>query len=103
MKKGVPFGTTDHCGSLKILDSRLLPEYVTYALELVKHRYGFDRGLRASLRNMYKVEIPVPIDSSGKFDIALQHIIAEQYVSISLYKGEILDKIDALIEQRICY
>ena len=43
IKKNIPFLTTDHCGTIRILDERILVEYLLIELERCKHIYGFDR------------------------------------------------------------
>lgn len=74
--QGTQFGTTDHCGAIRIIHPKLNPIYVAFALEQVKEKYGFDRGLRASLSNMRQIEIPIPIDADGDFDSETQQSIA---------------------------
>ncbi|MDH3324828.1 MAG: SAM-dependent methyltransferase [Candidatus Peregrinibacteria bacterium] len=69
MPKNMPFVTTDHCGAIRILNDYILPEYLMIQLDSVKSEYGFDRGLRASLKNMKKVKILIPFSSKGKIDI----------------------------------
>ncbi|GEN73694.1 N-6 DNA methylase [Chryseobacterium lathyri] len=65
--KGVMFRTTDHCGAIKILNESINPEYLYYSLNWIKTKKGLDRGLRASLTNMNKIEIdfPVKVDENG--------------------------------------
>ena len=46
------FATTDHCGTIEILDSKILPEYLLYQLKIGKYELGFDRTLRSSLSNI---------------------------------------------------
>ena len=58
----IQFGTTDHCGTIKILNSDIIPEYLIYRLELKKHELGFDRSLRASLYNMKLVSVDIPFN-----------------------------------------
>lgn len=77
MEKGTVFATTDHCGSIKIKNSRINPSYLAYVLEQNKHQYGFDRGLRASLTNMKQIKVAIPIDESGEFDYKAQEDIAD--------------------------
>jgi restriction endonuclease S subunit len=89
---GAIFATTDHCGAIKIKDPKLNPHYLAYMLEQTKHVYGFDRGLRASLTNMRNIEINVPIDKNGEFDVMAQEAIAEQYVCVNELRHEISDK-----------
>lgn len=77
MEKGTVFATTDHCGSIKIKNSRINPSYLAYVLEQNKHQYGFDRGLRASLTNMEQIKVMIPVDGKGEFDYKAQEDIAD--------------------------
>jgi len=80
MKKGIKFATTDHCGAIKILDDRIVPEYLLYELRLKSHALGFDRSLRSSLKNMNRlVEVDIPINSKGDLDTQTQIEIAKKY------------------------
>lgn len=90
--KGEKFATTDHCGAIKILDGKINPLFVAYTLEQNKHIYGFDRGLRASLTNMKKVSIKIPVDSNGEFDYKIQEDIAAVLGCIEQMKAILVDK-----------
>lgn len=79
IKKNIPFASTDHCGVIKLLNQGILPEYLMIELEHCKHLYGFDRGLRSSLKNMKQVKISIPVLSDGNFDIETQLSIIEKY------------------------
>ncbi|BCL59959.1 hypothetical protein DGMP_06520 [Desulfomarina profundi] len=89
LPKDTPFVTTDHCGAIRILTDDLLPDYLMIQLENVKSLYGFDRGLRASLKNMKKIKISIPFNRSGKIDIEKQYEIVEKYKSIQEIKEQI--------------
>lgn len=91
---GGKFGTTDHCGTIKILDDRILPEYALYALEVKKHKLGFDRNFRPSLTNMRKVSIEIPTDG-GEIDVESQEDLVERYRSIN----EIKDYLESELEE----
>ena len=79
IQKNTPFVSTDHCGTIRINKDEILPDYLMIQLEKVKHKYGFDRGLRASLKNMEAVSIEIPFDESGKIDIEKQKEIIAKY------------------------
>ena len=87
--KETPFVTTDHCGTIRILSDKILPEYLMLLLEYKKHEYGFDRGLRASLKNMQQVVIEIPINEQGKIDLEKQKEVIEKYQNIYELKGKI--------------
>ncbi len=99
ISKNTPFITTDHCGAIRILTDDILPEYLMIQLDRVKHEYGFDRELRASLKNMSKVNIKIPFNASSEIDIEKQKEIIKKYNVIQEVKKQINDykiKIDEL-------
>ena len=92
MPAGTKFASTDHCGTIKILDRRINPYYLAYVLEENKYKYGFDRGLRASLSNMKQIHVSIPINSKGEFDEAAQNEIAEAIVGLRQFRESALEK-----------
>lgn len=59
--KDIPFYPTDHCGVLRLNDnSKLLENYVAYALNKQGAEYGFSRSKRASIDRIETIKIPVP-------------------------------------------
>ena len=98
MKKGEVFATTDHCGSIQILEKKILPEYLLYQLELQSHILGFDRALRASDHNMRKVLVKIPVDRNGVIDIFIQKEIVKKYILIKKLKEELRTDINELIK-----
>jgi restriction endonuclease S subunit len=87
---GTMFATTDHCGAIRIKNDRIDPQFLAYMLGEVKHLYGFDRGLRASLVNMRRIEFDVPVDDSGEFDILVQRAISEQFEYVAQMRSDLL-------------
>lgn len=83
IKSGKSFGTTDHCGTIRIKDKYILPEYLVSQLYVVKHKYDFDRGLRASLKNMRAIEIDIPVDEHGYWDVLAQKRVVKKFVLIN--------------------
>ena len=96
MKKGQKFISTDHCGTIKIKDSTIIPEYLLYALYSVRDKYGFDRGLRASLKNMKDIEIMMPVNKDGSFDSQKQNEIANGYILIEEIKSKISEDVERI-------
>lgn len=92
MPTGVKFSYTDHCGVIKILNSKINPYYLAYILEENKHKYGFDRGLRASLSNMRSVKVSIPIGASGEFDVNAQLSIAESMLGVRQIRANLAEK-----------
>lgn len=91
IKKNIPFSTTDHCGAVKILNNGILSKYLMIKLEESKHIYGFDRGLRSSLKNMQNIQIEIPILRNDEFDIIAQENIIEKYNLINDLKLKIAE------------
>ncbi len=87
--KNTPFVTTDHCGTIRILNDDIYPEYLMVQLERGKHKYGFDRGLRSSLKNMQDVTIEIPFDVNGYIDTEKQKEIIEKYECTSALRNKI--------------
>lgn len=61
LDKNILFYPTDHCGVLRLNDnSKLLENYVAYALKKQGAEYGFSRSKRASIDRIETIKIPVP-------------------------------------------
>ncbi len=91
--KGTPFATTDHCGTIRIKDNNIPPYYIMYELNLTKHEYGFDRGLRASLQNIQTMKIRLPIKEDRTLDYEYMEDIALKYHSALLCRNDIIDQL----------
>ncbi len=89
ISKDTPFVSTDHCGVIRVLKDELLPEYLMIQLEIVRHKYGFDRGLRASLKNIKEVAIKIPFNSDGSLNIEKQKEVIEKYEYVRELKNKI--------------
>lgn len=98
IKKNIVFATTDHCGAIKILDSKILPEYLLYQLELQSHILGYDRSLRPSLTLMKKVSVDVPVDIHNEFDINKQMEIIKRFIKVREINKQISEEILGLNE-----
>lgn len=116
MKKDNQFRTTDHCGAIRIKQNSISADYVFYYLNWMKAKEGLDRGLRASITNMNKlqIEFPVKVDDDNnplkveiekedgskieifELDIQIQNEIAEFYKTFEEVKERIADRISQL-------
>ena len=95
IRKGTRFASTDHCGTIKILNDTIIPDYLLYALRLKSSSLGFDRTFRASLNNMRGVKIELPINKVGDFDIEAQKQIVQKYEAFNSIKEQVeLLKVD---------
>ena len=79
LQSGMRFATTDHCGRIQILDRSVVPEYLLYALHIQKTEEGFDRSFRASLANMRRFMVRIPVGPDGRFDVELQKRLARRF------------------------
>ncbi|HKR73009.1 MAG TPA: restriction endonuclease subunit S, partial [Candidatus Nitrosocosmicus sp.] len=87
--EGIHFATTDHCGTIQILNKDIVPEYLLYALIERKIEESFDRSFRASLSNMKQFIVRIPVIEDGSFDVERQKNIAERFVKLELKKKKI--------------
>ena len=101
MDKGKVFASTDHCGTIKILDDQIDPYYLAYVMEETRHKYGFDRGLRASLTNMKAFNIDIPVKPDGSFDLDAQKSLAESLLCLRQTRKTIFERMTQLISQKI--
>lgn len=101
MEGGTIFASTDHCGTIKILDDQIDPYYLAYIMEETRHKYGFDRGLRASLTNMKAFNIDIPIKPDGSFDLDAQKSLAESLLCLRQTRKTICKKMTQLMTQKI--
>ncbi|MFY9822391.1 MAG: N-6 DNA methylase [Thermoanaerobaculia bacterium] len=97
-----PFASTDHCGTIKVLDSAILPEYVLYALHLRRIEESYDRAFRASLSNMREFALVVPVDSSGAFDVEAQRKAAARFSTLQMKRAALVrakEDFDAVVRR----
>ncbi|MFH2013951.1 MAG: N-6 DNA methylase [Patescibacteria group bacterium] len=89
IEKNKPFVTTDHCGTIRIITEDILPEYLMLQLSKVKHKYGFDRELRSSLKNMDQIFVQIPFDENGNIDLETQKEVIGKYQIIKETKQKV--------------
>ena len=95
------FATTDHCGTIFMLDKNIYPEYLLYRLYLLKESLSFNRNFRASLSNMKHVKIAIPVDEKGMLDIHKQKDLAQKYKVLTGKKNELRNQIKELTVNEI--
>ena len=78
---GEPFATTDHCGTIQILDPLIVPEYLLYALAQVGNQARFTRSFRPSLVGMRELKVRIPVCEDGTFDQDAQQEIAAAFTA----------------------
>ena len=84
------FATTNHCGPIQILDKKIVPEYLLYAVDARKDEESFDRSF-AGLTDKYRALCyRIPILDDGTFDVKTQEQIAERFVVAPAEKDKVL-------------
>lgn len=99
--KGSKFATTDHCGTIEIINESINYMYLIYQLNIIKSKYGFDRTLRPSLTKMEDVMIKFPVNSNGELDLNKQKEIAEKFIKINTCKNFIEENLKEFIELNV--
>jgi restriction endonuclease S subunit len=94
--RGMKFATTDHCGAIRILDQKIIPEYLIFQLELQSHLLGYDRTLRPSLAKMHKLIVKVPIHKDGNLDAETQKSAIDKYKMLRDIKKEVESELNGL-------
>jgi len=82
IERGKVFATTDHCGTIEVLHEDIVPEFVLLTLYQKKYQLGFDRSLRANLKNVKEITIDFPITSEGKIDTEAQKGFVTQHQAL---------------------
>ena len=92
---GTKFATTDHCGTIKIKNTEIIPEYINYQLNKIKTS-SFDREWRPSLKNMGKKSVSIPVLENSKsnskeinFDVETQKQIAKKFTLLKKVKEKL--------------
>ena len=87
--------------TFKVLDEKIHPLFVYFALKDIKRKYGFNFKFKATLKNLDVIKIKVPVEKSGEFNLKKQIEIAEKSVLISELKKELKSHFDKIIDSRI--
>lgn len=98
--KDTKFYPTDHCGVIRVLTDKVLPNYLRYALDLEGKRMKFSRTYRACTERIQKIWIQVPeisvqqkhLNEVSKFD----NIIRSQLECINTIENQINEKFNEL-------
>jgi hypothetical protein len=77
--------------------------FLKYTLEseFAKHSFGFSN--KAGKGKIQNIEIPIPINSKGEFDLSTQQQIAEKYRKIEQIKKSISKELDKIANIEIDY
>ena len=85
---GEAYSITDHCGQLNILVPGIDPSYLAAQIKQAGLDYGFNREFRPSLEMIGKLEIELPVDAQGNFDLPLMQKWTAYRLELDLFKQE---------------
>lgn len=85
---GEIYSITDHCGQIKILASGIDPAYLAAQIKQAGLDYGFNREFRPSLEMIGKLEIDLPVDAQGNFDLHLMEQWTAYRMELDRFKQE---------------
>lgn len=75
--------------------------YVFFAIQDIKKRYGFDFKHKATIMNAESIEIKIPIDEFGKFDLAAQKELAQKSRIIRYLKNDLHKQFDRIANAKL--
>lgn len=87
--------------SFKILENFLDPEYIYFSIQDIKRKYGFDFQHKATLNNIKKIFIKIPIDKDENFDLIIQKEIAAKHKMITELKKELKSRFEQINSAKI--
>lgn len=87
---------------IKILDPKIMPEYILYALGTMKEMYGFNHSFKAVKKNLQNVAVEVPV-KDGAYDLATQKLLVERYVKLNALKAGIREQLESLNSMRVAF
>ena len=106
LRKNKRFSMTTHCGGLFLKDkykNKILLEYLLVALNdiLPMYKQGQDSNKRLGVKSIKSINVPVPTNKEGDFDIDYQRNIYLAYTNIKEIKGIINDKSKNLVKEKV--
>jgi type I restriction-modification system DNA methylase subunit len=87
--------------SFKVVDPAILPDFIYYSIQDIKRKYGFDYKHKATLNNLHIIEIEIPLNNNGKFDLEKQKEFADCQRLITEIKKELNEKLKNIIETKV--
>ena len=75
--------------------------FLKYAIEteFSKHYFGFDN--KAGKGKIQDIEIAIPVNKKGEFDLSIQSQLAEKFKKIELIKQSITEELDKISSTEI--
>ncbi|MDR1895185.1 MAG: N-6 DNA methylase [Prevotellaceae bacterium] len=98
------FSMTTHCGALirKKENKKISLDYIySYLKAKLKNHAVGQQNKRVTTGIIKNVEIPIPVNSKGDFDLSAQKEIAEKYRKIEQIKQSISEELDKISKVKI--
>lgn len=100
------FSITTHCGILRVkpeYKDKVDFEYLNFILNqtLPNYKLGEGSNKRLGIERMKEVQIEIPIDENGGFDLEKQKEIAEKYRKVEEIKTKLKDNYEKMINSRV--
>lgn len=87
--------------AFKVIDPLIDSEFIFFAIQNIKQKYGFNYKHKPTLSNIEKIEIKIPVDKHGKFDLDAQKSISEKNKLIFELKAELKEQIEKIYTTKI--
>lgn len=87
--------------SYEILNPSLRAKYIYYALQGIKHEYGFNFSHKATLQNQAEVSIVIPVNKKGKFDLKMQQKLVCKFEEIEKLKAHVNQMLTDIVSAKI--
>ena len=88
VSSGEIYSITDHCGEMKILVPGIDPAYLAAQIRQAGLDYGFNREFRPSLEMIGKLEVELPVDAAGAFDLDLMQRWTAYRMTLDLFRQQ---------------
>jgi restriction endonuclease S subunit len=100
------FSITTHCGILRVkpkFKDKVDFEYLNFILNqtLPNYKLGEGSNKRLGTERMKEVQIEIPIDENGEFDLEKQKEIAEKFKKIEEIKTKLKDNYEKMINSKV--
>lgn len=87
--------------AFKIKNQYLDAEYIFFAIQDIKQKYGFNYKLKATLKNIALIKIKVPVGKNGEFDLECQRDIVEKSKMIRDLKADLAGQFSKISTAKI--
>lgn len=84
-----PFYVTGDRTIVRIIDRRIDPSYLVYALRNMKAEHAFDHTHKAVPTNLRDVRVEIPVNDDGEWDVDAQREIAKRYEAVRALRASL--------------